>query len=385
VIHVIEGNIPNVSENQPFATTLDSLPADETPSVEKRFGPEFAATHPLAVGPVVSPPHSVDGFVKEFLRELNFGTGVLLSRATVNDQYVALARTVAHYLAARWLEGGRTRREAGVKMVGYLSAEYLLGRQLGNALLATGLRDIVEEGLESCGINLSTLRAQEVEPGLGNGGLGRLAACFIDSLATINVPCIGYGIRYEYGIFRQTFVDGRQVEQPDLALPRLAVGVPAPGGGRAGRLRRDDRGYVDEDGTPRRRWLPSWNVLGSLQLHGPRLPQRARQHPAPMVGPGNQGLRPADLQLRRLRRGGAGADLRREHLQGALSRGLHPAGPELRLQQQYFFVACSLRDFIERELPAGLRSARPARADHLPAQRHPPGDRGPGAHAAARR
>jgi hypothetical protein len=71
VIHVIEGNIPNVSENQPFATTLDSLPADETPSVEKRFGPEFAATHPLAVGPVGSPPHSVDGFVKEFLHELN--------------------------------------------------------------------------------------------------------------------------------------------------------------------------------------------------------------------------------------------------------------------------------------------------------------------------
>jgi hypothetical protein len=106
VIHVIEGNIPNVSENQPFATTLDSLPADETPSVEKRFGPEFAATHPLAVAPVVSPPHSVDGFVKEFLHELNTNQGVALSRSSVNDQYLALASTVRNYLMARWLETG---------------------------------------------------------------------------------------------------------------------------------------------------------------------------------------------------------------------------------------------------------------------------------------
>ena len=146
-----------------------------------------------------------------------------LSTSSVNDQYLALARTVRHYLMARWLETLRRQAETQAKGVAYLSAEYLLGRQLGNALLATGLTEIVEEGLGKCGIDLATLRAQEVEPGLGNGGLGRLAACFIDSLATMSVPCVGYGIRYEYGIFRQTFVDGRQVEQADSWL---ALGSP---------------------------------------------------------------------------------------------------------------------------------------------------------------
>ncbi|HMS38138.1 MAG TPA: glycogen/starch/alpha-glucan phosphorylase, partial [Arachnia sp.] len=149
------------------------------------------------------PAHSVDGFVREFLHELNTSQGVTLSRSTVNDQYLALASTVKNYLMARWLETGRKTREAKVKTVGYLSAEYLLGRQLGNALMASDLNDIAARGLELCGLDLATLRAQEVEPGLGNGGLGRLAACFIDSLATMDVPCIGYGIRYEYGIFRQ--------------------------------------------------------------------------------------------------------------------------------------------------------------------------------------
>ena len=172
---------------------------------------------------MLRPPHYVDGFVREFLRELNFGQGVSLSRSTVNDQYLALARTVRHYLMADWLETARRRRETRPKMVGYLSAEYLLGRQLGNALLATRLGKVVEEGLAGCGIDLATLLAQEVEPGLGNGGLGRLAACFVDSLATMDVSCIGFGIRYEYGIFGQTFVDGRQVEVPDSWL---ALGGP---------------------------------------------------------------------------------------------------------------------------------------------------------------
>lgn len=151
------------------------------------------------------------------------GQGVTLSCSTVNDQYLALARTVRHYLMADWLETARRRRETRPKMVGYLSAEYLLCRQLGNALLTTHLGKVVEDGLTACGISPATLLAQEVEPRLGNGGLGRLAACFVDSLATMDVSCIGYGIRYEHGIFRQTFVDGRQVEVPDSWL---ALGGP---------------------------------------------------------------------------------------------------------------------------------------------------------------
>ena len=287
----------------------------------------FAPTHPLAVAPVTSPPHSVDGFVREFLRELNTGQGVALAQSTINDQYLALARTVRHYLMARWLETMRHNRMSGSKFVGYLSAEYLLGRQLGNALMATDLNDVAEKALASCGLDLATLRAQEVEPGLGNGGLGRLAACFIDSLATMSVPCIGYGIRYEYGIFRQTFVDGRQVEQPDTWL---ALGGPWEFPHPEAAVRVDFGGYTetyDDNGTERTRWVPSWNVLGiPYNYMVPGLPERSGEHIAAVERAGHQGLRPGHLQRRRLRRGGPGADLRREHHQGALPRGLHPAG-----------------------------------------------------------
>ncbi len=165
--------------------------------------------------PIATREHTVEGFVREFLRELNFGQGVDLTRASVNDKYLAMARTVRHYLMTRWLSTLRSQAKLQAKSVAYLSAEFLLGRQLDNALLASGLEDIVKEGLASLGIDLEELRQAEIEPGLGNGGLGRLAACFIDSLATMNVPSIGYGIRYEYGIFKQTFVDGWQVEKPD--------------------------------------------------------------------------------------------------------------------------------------------------------------------------
>ena len=160
----------------------------------------------------------VGRFTEEFLKRLQFGQGVSLARATKNDLYFALARTVRQQLMSRWLETLNTQMQVKAKAVAYLSAEYLLGSQLDNALLASGLTETAEKSMESLGIDLNTLRAVEVEPGLGNGGLGRLAACFIDSLATMRIPAVGYGIRYEYGIFRQTFENGEQVEQPDSWL-----------------------------------------------------------------------------------------------------------------------------------------------------------------------
>ena len=343
-----------MSVYQPFATSLDAFPADESPTTEEhRYGPEFAATHPLANGPVVSPPHSVEGFVREFLRELNYGQGVALKRSTVNDQYLALARTVAHYLAARWLETGRATRQSGAKTVGYLSAEYLLGRQLGNALLATDLRDIVEEGLAACGINLATLRAQEVEPGLGNGGLGRLAACFIDSLATMNIPCIGYGIRYEYGIFRQTFVDGRQVEQPDAWL---ALGSPWEFPHPENAVQVDFGGHTeivtDEEGTERTRWVPEWNVLGIPYNY--MVPGYHNGRVNTMRLWSAVATKAFDLAI--FNSGDYAEAVRAQTFAENISKVLYPEdstpqGRELRLQQQYFFVACSIRDFIDRELP----------------------------------
>ncbi|MGV1007670.1 MAG: glycogen/starch/alpha-glucan phosphorylase [Dermatophilaceae bacterium] len=326
----------------------------ETPTTDTRVkGPTSPPTHALAKGPVLRPSHAVDGFVKEFLRELNFGQGVSLSRSSVNDQYIALARTVRHYMMADWLETARKRRESTPKMVGYLSAEYLLGRQLGNALLATDLAQVVEEGLAGCGLQLSTLIAQEVEPGLGNGGLGRLAACFVDSLATMNVSCIGYGIRYEYGIFRQTFVDGRQVEVPDSWL---GLGAPweFPHPERAVQV--NFAGYTeastDADGTTRSRWVPGWNVMGV---------------PYHYMVPGYQNGVVNTLRLWSARAtsafdlaifnsGDYAEAVRAQTFAENITKVLYPEdstpqGRELRLQQQYFFVACSLKDYLDQTLP----------------------------------
>ncbi|GAA1744815.1 glycogen/starch/alpha-glucan phosphorylase [Nostocoides vanveenii] len=316
-------------------------------------GASLEPSHPLARGPVASPPHSVDAFVKEFLRELNYGQGVPLSRSSLNDQYLALARTVRGYLTARWLETARKRRSHTERAVGYLSAEYLLGRQLDNALLATDLTQIAEDALHACGIELDALRQVEVEPGLGNGGLGRLAACFIDSMATMGAPCIGYGLRYEYGIFKQTFVDGRQIEIPDnwlsmgdpweIAHPEMEV--PVHFGGHTER-------YVDEAGRDRVKWIHGWDVLGIRYNY--------------MV-PGYQNGVVNTLRLWRARAtrafdldifnaGDYAQAVRSQTFAENISKVLYPEdstpqGKELRLQQQYFFVACSLYDFIKHTQP----------------------------------
>lgn len=331
-------------------------PADENPlTAHHQVGPLFEPTHPLALAPVAAPPHSVDGFVREFLRELNTGQGVALSRSTVNDQYLALARTVRHYLMARWLETSKHQRASKAKTVGYLSAEYLLGRQLGNALLATDLNDIVDEAMKACGLDLPTLRAQEVEPGLGNGGLGRLAACFIDSLATMSVPCIGYGIRYEYGIFKQTFVDGRQVEQPDTWL---ALGSPWEFPHPEAAVQVNFGGHTEtyeEDGVLRTRWVPSWNVLGVPYNYMVPGYQNGRVNTLRLWSA--QATKAFDLAI--FNSGDYAEAVRAQTFAENITKVLYPEdstpqGKELRLQQQYFFVACSIRDFIDQGLEDGF-------------------------------
>ena len=325
---------------------------DESPRNGTHVGPMFPPTHPIATAPVGVPAPTVDGFVREFLHELNSNQGVALSRSTVNDQYLALAQTVRNYLGGRWLETLRIQREKPVKSVAYLSAEYLLGRQLGNNLLATGLLDVAEEALKQCGLDFAVLRAQEVEPGLGNGGLGRLAACFIDSLATMNVPCIGYGIRYEYGIFRQTFVDGQQVEQPDtwlslgnpweFAHPEDAVQVDFGG---------HTETHVDAEGVERSVWVPGWNVLAV---------------PYNYMVPGYLNGRVNTLRLwsaeatnafdlPTFNSGDYEKAVRAQTFAKNITNVLYPEdstpqGKELRLQQQYFFVAASLANYIEKVL-----------------------------------
>ena len=199
------------------------------------------------------------------------------------------------------------------------------------------------------------MREVEVEPGLGNGGLGRLAACFIDSLATMSVPTIGYGIRYEYGIFRQTFVDGQQVEQPDAWLrmgspwefPHPEAAQTISFGGRTE--------TYDDNGVERTRWIPDWNVLAV---------------PYNMMVPGYHNGRVNTLRLWRaaatnafdlriFNSGDYEESVRAQTFAENISKVLYPEdstpqGKELRLQQQYFFVAASINDFLDRVLPEGF-------------------------------
>ena len=311
------------------------------------------------VGPVTDTPiakreHTVEGFVREFLREVNFGQGVDLSRASANDKYLAMARTVRHYLMTRWIETLNHQSKVQAKSVAYLSAEFLLGRQLDNNLLAADLGDIVQEGLASLGIDLDELRQLEVEPGLGNGGLGRLAACSIDSLATMNHPCIGYGIRYEYGIFRQTFVDGWQVEQPDNWLelgspwefPHPEAAVEVHFGGHVEQ-------YQADDGHIRRRWVPGWSVQGTPYNYMVPGYQNGRVNTLRLWSA--HATQAFDLQI--FNSGDYAEAVRAQTFAENISKVLYPEdstpqGKELRLQQQYFFVACSIKDFIDQVLPA---------------------------------
>ena len=332
------------------ATSFDVT--DESQHSGPHVGPMFPPTHPVANAPVGTPPPTVDGFVREFLHELTSNQGVSLERSTVNDQYLALAQTVRNYLSARWIETQKKQRTTRPKGVAYLSAEYLLGRQLGNNLLATGLIDIAEEAMKQCGLDIAVLRAQEVEPGLGNGGLGRLAACFVDSLATMNVPCIGYGLRYEYGIFRQTFVDGQQVEQPDTWL---ALGCPWEFAHPEHAIQIDFGGttetYVDADGVERTRWVPEWNVLGIPYNY--MVPGYLNGRVNTLRLWSAEATKAFDLAI--FNSGDYAQAVRAQTFAENITKVLYPEdstpqGKELRLQQQYFFVACSLRDYIERVL-----------------------------------
>ena len=185
--------------------------------------------------------------------------------ATPHDWYMALAYTVRDRLLRRYINTLEAIADAHfpIKVVSYLSAEFLTGPHLGNSLINLGIWDATKEALATVGQDLSSLLEQEEEPGLGNGGLGRLAACYMDSLATLNVPAIGYGIRYEFGIFDQALRDGWQVERTDKWLrfgnpwevvrPEVACHVNL--GGRT-------EHYRDDDGQFSVRWVPDRVVKG---------------------------------------------------------------------------------------------------------------------------
>ena len=179
---------------------------------------------------------SVDALKRAILDNLFYVQGRFPDVATENDWYQALAHTVRDRMLRRWITTAQTYKREQVRTVCYLSAEFLLGPHLGINLLNLGIWDHVKQATDELGLDLERLLDKEQEPGLGNGGLGRLAACYLDSLATSEIPAIGYGIRYEFGIFDQRIDDGWQVEMTDKwllhgnpwELPRPKLTFDAP-------------------------------------------------------------------------------------------------------------------------------------------------------------
>ena len=160
----------------------------------------------------------VETLKRAFSDNLFYALGKFPEIASKNDFYMALAYTIRDRLLRRWLNSQETYLKQDVKIVCYFSAEYLVGPHLGKNLINLGIVEQVRQAVGECGLNLDDLIEQEEEPGLGNGGLGRLAACYMDSMATLNIPAIGYGIRYEFGIFDQEICEGWQVEITDKWL-----------------------------------------------------------------------------------------------------------------------------------------------------------------------
>jgi starch phosphorylase len=267
--------------------------------------------------------------------------------STMIEKYHALAAVVRNRLMDQWLETIKRYRRNDVRVLAFLSAEYLLGPHLENDLLNLGLTSETEEAMRSLGLDLKRIADEEPEPGLGNGGLGRLAACFLDSLGTLGVPVIGYGLRYEFGIFRQEIVDGWQVEKSDKWLqfgnPWEIQSTYCVEVGFYGQTET----YVDEHGAQRHRWVPGQKVRGvpydtPIPGYETRTVNRLRLWKSEAVD---------DFNLSVFNAGDYVGAVHDKIEWETLSKVLYPPdesieGKRLRLMQQFFFTSCSLQDMI---------------------------------------
>ncbi|MBR3222540.1 MAG: glycogen/starch/alpha-glucan phosphorylase [Kiritimatiellae bacterium] len=291
---------------------------------------------------------SVEGLKDDFAWHLRYTLAKGDTRATERDEYTAFAIAVRDRLVERWISTQEEYSRQNTKRVYYLSLEFLIGRLLGNNVINLKADQLCRDALKDFGIDWNDLRDFETDAGLGNGGLGRLAACYLDSMSTLELAGMGYGLRYDYGIFRQKIVNGCQVEEPDhwlkngypweMARPEYAQTV---GFG----------GHVEcrtEKGRQQWRWVPAETVEGvpyDLPIVGYRNAVNSlRLWSAKAVD---------DFDLDDFNKGSYVEAVERKVLAENLTKVLYPndnttAGKELRLRQQYFFVACSLQDIIRR-------------------------------------
>jgi len=290
-------------------------------------------------------------FEQSLADNLCYERGTTAGSASAQDTYWTLAVTIRDRLADRRTRTAQANYEANPKFVYYLSAEYMLGRQLPQNAAYTGTADLARQAVAGSGVSAGDIEALDIEPGLGNGGLGRLAACLLDSLATLDMPAVGYGIRYEYGIFKQAFENGYQVEHPDdWAFYGNPWEFPAPDDRQVVGFYGHTEAVADDQGGLRARWVPGETILGE---------------PSHMLVPGYGTETVNIIRLWQARAGRESLDLalyNEGHYAEAVEARMHsenlskvlypsdstPAGRELRLKQQYFLVSCSLRDIIRR-------------------------------------
>ena len=312
---------------------------------ETKSVPDASKGNPSSV---ITENDKVNELKRAVAYNLFYTQGILPVTATLNDYYMAVAHTVRDRMQHLFVNSVACLRERETRIVSYLSAEFLMGPQLANNLLNLGLYDQMRRALQETGLNLGEIINHEVEPGLGNGGLGRLAACYLDSLATLQIPAIGYGIRYEFGMFNQEIRDGWQYESSDSWLhqgnpweikkPTLTYQVKFGG---------HTEYYTDELSHLRVRWIPGRVVNGV-----------AYDTPVPGYGVNTVNLlrlwsavAPQSFDFEDFNSGDYFGAVEDKVLDENITKVLYPndeqfQGKELRLKQQYFFVSCSLQNMI---------------------------------------
>jgi len=299
------------------------------------------------------PDRDVAAFKRAVANKLIYAVGKDPVAASQDDWLYATALAVRDQLVERWMATTRANYAQDLKRVYYLSMEFLIGRTFTNALLAVDLHATVRDALADFGVNMEALSEREPDAALGNGGLGRLAACFLDSMATLGVPGMGYGIRYEYGMFRQRIVDGQQVETPDYWLTRgnpwefkrPEVNYRVRFGGRVQKREGTNAPYGAAD------WVDTHDV-------------RAVAYDTIIPGYGTQATNTLrlwsarateEIDLSAFNRGNYMAAVESKNHSENVSRVLYPddstpSGRELRLHQEYFFCSASVQDLLRRYL-----------------------------------
>lgn len=325
----------------PTKKTTRKTPAAKKPAADTKL------SHP---GFAFDVTDTTEGMKNSILNHLKFSLARDRKSATQRDWSIALSRAVHDRVLKRFIKTMEAHHGENVRRVYYLSLEYLMGRMLVNNIWNAGLYDSVSGAMKELGLDYDELCKEEEDMGLGNGGLGRLAACFLDSLATLDLPAIGYGIYYEFGIFQQEFVDGQQIEHPDawrkfgtpwqIVRPEYCQRV---------RLYGNVEMSFNEVGDPSPNWVNTSEIIG-------------QPYDIPICGYGAgtvnflrlwESRASEDFDFKVFNEGGYVEAVREKAIAETVSKVLYPndsseSGKELRLVQQYFFVSCSLQDIIRR-------------------------------------